>query len=147
MRKLILASFCACLAAPVAAREYYYFNKPAVTRDQYVADKAECDALAGGVKANSQTIYVPSNPNLTAGQNALAVGLASLFAGMIGGDPRKRSMQTVERTCMADKGYGRYIVEKSVVAEISKLKDEAQQLERYFSLASTTQPIGQRTKE
>jgi Tfp pilus assembly protein PilE len=48
---------------------------------------------------------------------------------------------------MADKGYGRYIVEKNVVAEISKLKDEAQQLERYFSLASTTQPIGQRTKE
>jgi hypothetical protein len=56
MRKLILASLCDCLAAPVAAREYYYFNKPTVTRDQYVADKAECDALAGGVKANSQTI-------------------------------------------------------------------------------------------
>lgn len=136
------------VTAPATAREYYYFNKPGVSREQYVADKLECDRLAGGVRpVDIGPVYVQQSPNLTAGQNALAVGLASLFAGLMGGGENRKAMRAVERTCMADKGYARYEVDKPVVRDIEKIEDVDARIERYFALAATDAPVGVRIKE
>jgi hypothetical protein len=135
----------------VTAREYYYFNKPSVTREAYVADKTECDQLAGGVTRSKyqgpSTVYVPQSSTLTAGQNAAAVAIASLFAGLMFGGIDKRAAASVERTCMADKGYGRYRVDKAMVKDIEKLKDDDARIARLFALASAEQPVGERVKE
>lgn len=55
--------------------------------------------------------------------------------------------RSVERTCMADKGYGRFEIEESIGEEIDKVKDENARLERMFALAASPQPIGKRIKE
>ncbi len=135
-------------SAPAQARDYYYFNKPSVSREDYVAAKLECDRLAGGVSPTDVgPIYVAQNPNLTVGQNAAAAGIASLFAGLILGGENRKVMRAVERTCMADKGYGRYKVEKPFVTEIAKLKSEGDRVDRYFALATMERPVGERIKE
>lgn len=135
-------------SAPVQAREYYYFNKANVSREQYVADRDECDRLAGGAGFQGPSgAYVPPNPNLTTSQNAAVAGLTGLFAGLMRGGEVRRLQRAVERTCMADKGYGRYRADKSVVAAIQKLKSVELQVERYFALATSAQPIGERMKE
>lgn len=138
----------ALVPARLHAGEHYYFNKPNVSRDQYVADRILCDRLAGGVSApGSTTVYVPQNSNLTAGQNAAAVGIAMLFVGLMRGNENRKIIRTVERTCMADKGYRRYRVENALVREIDRLKSQGERVERYFALATTTQPAGERIKE
>jgi hypothetical protein len=150
VKRSVLFLVCGLVLLPTAAnaRDYYYFNKPAVARETYIADKLECDRLAGGVNPRETgPVYVMQNPNLTAGQNALAVGLASLFAGLIAGGENRRVMLAVERTCMADKGYGRFKVEKTFVKQIDTLKSEDDRIERYFALATTTSPMGTRIKE
>jgi hypothetical protein len=55
--------------------------------------------------------------------------------------------RTVERTCMADKGYARMGVEDEVVEGIEKIKDENERLDRMFALAASDKPIGKRIKE
>ena len=138
----------AALSAPAQARDYYYFNKPSVSREDYVSAKLECDRLAGGVAPKDVgPVYVVPNPNLTYGQNAAAAGIASLFAGLILGGENRKAMRSVERTCMADKGYGRYRVEKPFITEIAKLKSEGERIDRYFALATTQNPLGERIKE
>ena len=147
-RMLLTLGALAASTTPSLAREYYYFNKPGVSRDQYVADKLECDRLSGGVQpVDIGPVYVAQSPTLTAGQNALAVGIASLFAGLIGGGENRKAMRAVERTCMADKGYARYEVDKPVVREIEKMEDVDARIDRYFALAATDAPVGERIKE
>jgi hypothetical protein len=147
-RTMLLAGATMLVTMPAVARDYYYFNKPGVTRDQYVADKLECDRLTGGVQpVDIGPVYVQQSPNLTAGQNALAVGIASLFAGLMGGGENRKAMRAVERTCMADKGYARYQVDKPVVREIEKIADVDARIDRYFALAATDAPVGARMKE
>lgn len=146
--RLGLTVILACvIVQPVEARDFYYFNRPNVTREQYIADKSECDRLMGGVTTTSRYMYVPQNSNLTATQNAAAVGIAALFAGMMAGGERRRTMLSVERTCMADKGYARFKVGKDTLRAIEKLNDDTARLNRYFELAATTQPVGERIKE
>jgi hypothetical protein len=48
---------------------------------------------------------------------------------------------------MADKGYGRYRVDKAMVKDIEKLKDDDARIARLFALASAEQPVGERVKE
>jgi hypothetical protein len=148
--------FCSYLAVavalgastPVQARDYYYFNKPGVSREDYVSAKLECDRLAGGVAPKDVgPVYMAPNPNLTTGQNAAAAGLAALFAGLLLGGENRKVMRAVERTCMADKGYGRYKVEKPFVTDIAKLKSEQERIDRYFALATMESPVGERIKE
>jgi hypothetical protein len=137
-----------CTSTSALARDYYYFNKPGVSRDDYVAAKLECDRLAGGVSPKDVgPVYVVSNPNLTAGQNAAAVAIGSLFAGLLLGGENRKVMRAVERTCMADKGYGRYKVEKAFVTDIAKLKSDNDRVDRYFALATMDSPVGERMKE
>lgn len=146
--RLGLTVLLSCLIAqPVEARDFYYFNRPNVTREQYVADKSECDRLMGGVTIASRYVYMPQNSSLTATQNAAAAGIAALFAGMVAGGERRRTMLFVERTCMADKGYARFQVDKDTLRAIEKLNDDQARLDRYFELAATNEPVGERIKE
>ncbi len=63
-----VATAAVLFAVPAEARGYY-FNKPGVSREAYMADVAECIELAGGARASR--IYVPYNPNpIAAGAGA-----------------------------------------------------------------------------
>lgn len=125
-------------AAPAQARGYYY-NKPGVSREAYMADVAECLDLAEGVRPRNTA--VPYSPNII---GAIA---GAFFAGMARGRERRRLATLVERTCMADKGYGRFEVDEDVLDEINDLEDEEQRLERLFGLASAAEPTGRRMRE
>jgi hypothetical protein len=150
--KAALAAGGAALLAstPATAADHYYFNKPGVDRDAYAADVAECAELAGGARAKPQggVVYV-SYQNTTAGAAGAAIGL--LFAGLLSASAAKKERRmmrrTVERTCMADKGYARMAVEDEVVEDIEKVTDENQRLDKMFALAASAQPIGKRIKE
>ena len=127
------------LAAVPAHARGYYFNKPSVTREAYMADVAECIELAGGVRPTNTA--VPYSPTL------IGAAVGAFFAGMMRSRERRRLAGLVERTCMADKGYGRYEVGDDVLDEIHGLDSEEQRLEQLFGLASAAEPIGRRMRE
>ena len=133
-----LATSAMLFAAPAAASGYY-FNKPGVSRDAYMADVAECIELAGGARPDS--IYMPYNSNI------YAAGAAAFFAGIMRSRDRRRLRSAVERTCMADKGYARYQVSNAVLREIRDATNEEERLNRLFGLASSHEPIGTRMVE
>jgi hypothetical protein len=150
-RKFTLATASAALiASPAAAADRYYFNKPGISRDAYAADVAECAELAGGARATGTTgpVYV-TYPNTTAGAAGAAIGL--LFAGLIAGSAAKKERRlmrrSVERTCMADKGYGRFEIEEPVGEALDGIRDESVRLDRMFALAAAAEPVGRRMKE
>lgn len=143
----LLAVLFSCVSTPASAGEYYYFHKTGVSKEAFIKDRQTCDALANGVRKGAGLGYVPPNPNLTAGQNALAVGIASLFTGMITAREKRRTMSMVERTCMADKGYERYEVQPTVVREIEKLPTQDEQLIRHFEMTASAEPVGIRIVE
>jgi hypothetical protein len=129
----------ALLAAAPAAASGYYFNKPGVSRDTYMADVAECMELAGGVRpANISTPYSP---------NIYAAGAVAFFAGIMRSRERRRLSSAVERTCMADKGYARYQIGNALLREIRDISDEEQRMDRLFGLAASDAPIGTRMPE
>ncbi len=140
-RILLWAGFAAALLFGGAAAEArgYYFNKPGVSRDAYMADVAECIELAGGVR--------PTSPYMPYSNNIIAAGVGAFFSGMERSRQRRRMANMVERTCMADKGYARYEVENAVIDEIGDLPSIEARLERLFGLAASATPIGQRTRE
>jgi len=132
----VAASLLFCSAAE--ARGYYY-NKPGVSRQAYMADVAECIELAGGVRPGPAAL--PYSPNI------IAAGAGAFFAGMMRGAERRRLRGMVERTCMADKGYARYEVEDAVLDEIEELGTEEERMDRLFGLAAAGAPIGVRARE
>lgn len=136
-----VAGFAAALLLFSGAAEArgYYFNRAGVSREAYMADVAECIELAGGVRPGSP--FVPYSPNI------IAAAAGAFFAGMARSAERRRMRNRVERTCMADKGYGRYEVENEILDEIHDLRTEAERLDRLFGLASTAAPIGRRMPE
>jgi hypothetical protein len=138
---MLIAAFAAAvfLLPDSASARGWYFNKPGVSRDAYMADVAECIELAGG--ARPRTIYAPYSPNI------IAAGANAFFAGMMRSAERRRMRNMVERTCMADKGYGRFEVDNAVLNEIHDLPTEAARLDRLFGLASAAAPIGERMAE
>lgn len=133
---LVAASLLVCGAADARG---YYFNKPGVAREAYMADVAECIELAGGVRPGIP--YVPYSPGL------IAAGVNGFFSGMMRSRERRRLSNMVERTCMADKGYARYEVDDAALDEIHDLPTVEARLERLFGLAASATPIGQRTRE
>jgi hypothetical protein len=138
---LFVASIAAALIllpGPVLARGYY-FNRPGVSREAYMADVGECIELAGGVRPSNQ--YIPYSPNL------IATGVVAFFAGMARSRERRRLGSIVERTCMADKGYTRYEVENSVLDEIEDLHSTEARADRLFGLAASGAPVGRRAPE
>ena len=132
----VAASLLVCGAAEARG---YYFNKPGVSREAYMADVAECIELAGGVRPSSP--FVPYSPNI------YAAAAGAFFAGMMRSRERRRLSSMVERTCMADKGYARYEVDNAVLDEIHDLSTLEARLDRLFGLAASATPIGQRTRE
>jgi hypothetical protein len=134
-------------ASAASAREYYYFNKASVSREQFIAERTECLELSGDVKVPRTSAYVPYNNSMTGTQNAAAAGIAGLFMGLMRGSEERRLGREVERTCMADKGYQRYVADKKLLSEIDKIDAQDTRIERYFALASTSQPVGEKVKE
>lgn len=125
------------LGVPAAAGDPYYFHKPQVDQKAYMADVAECTALAGGVRVEQQAIY-SANPY----QQMASAFFAPLFAGA----ERRRIQGRVERTCMADKGYRRMAVDKPTIKAIRKLEGK-ERLDRLFALASDAVPVGKEMPE
>lgn len=143
MRRAILFSgsfvaACLCFVSAAEARGYYY-NKPGVSREAYMADVGECIELAGGVRPGPMPyVYTP---------NIYAAGAAAFFGGMMRGAERRRLRGMVERTCMADKGYARYEVNDAVLDEIEDLRTQEERIDRLFGLAASSAPIGTRARE
>lgn len=147
-RVLVVAlAISAFMPQAALAREYYYFNKADVSREDFVRDRTDCLKLAEDVKTPASSAYVPYNNSLSAGQNAAAAGLAGLFAGLMLGSEERRVGLAVERTCMADKGYTRFVVDKNIIEDIAELKDENAQVEKYFEFATRNDPIGKGIRE
>lgn len=135
------------LASPVAARDYYYFNKPGVDRQAYLEDRLTCDALAGGVarlstdtRAIDQQIW--NNRNLTMGQSAAAAGIAGLMIALLDGGANRALQWQVERICLADKGYRRFEMDKGDWKAIDTTADIAARIDKWFALASSSAPQG-----
>lgn len=126
-------------ATAASAGPRYYFNKPGVPLETYMADIAECGELAGGARAKD--VYVPYSPN------PWAAGAGAFFGALMRGAETRRLRASIERTCMADKGYRRMEVETAVIKEIETLPNEKARLERLFALASSDKPIGKRVPE
>lgn len=122
------------LAMPVAANaaEPVYFHKAGVEREIFVADLAECNELAGGVRVERMNVYSP---------NAVSMAAASFFAPIFEGSMRRGMTNNVLRTCMADKGYRRVEVSDLEEKSLRKLKLDAR-VERLFTLATATEPEG-----
>jgi hypothetical protein len=120
-------------ATPAAARPIY-FHKPNVDRDTYAADFGHCDELAGGVRKPA--------PLVTYSPNMAALAINSLFNGFYQSKQKRRMINNVVRTCMADKGYRRVEASEALVKELDKLKDE-QRLDRLFAAVGAPEPMGE----
>lgn len=135
--KCALALAALLTGASALAGDPYYFHKPEVGRDAYMADVAECTALAGGVRVENQTVY---------SANAYQQMASAFFAPLFAGAERRRIQSRVERTCMADKGYRRLTVDKSTISAIRKLEGK-ERLDRLFALAANAEPVGKEMPE
>ena len=148
MRRLlaIAALACAVASAPAAARDFYYFHKANVTLEAFQRDRLECERLMGRARRPESTVYVP-NGNLTVAQNAAVAGIAGLFEGMMRSRERRRTIDAIERTCMADKGYRRYRVSDGLAEELWDIEDPEERLSRYLQMAAAEEPVGERMVE
>lgn len=138
------------MVTPAQARDYYYFHKSGVDQETYLEDRLFCDELAGGAaRTRYSSISNPAafNNNLTLGQSAAVAGLTGLFMGFFGSQQNRRLQWQIERICLADRGYRRFEVEKKLIKEIEKLKDDAEKIDRFFELASNEEPIGEEMHE
>lgn len=124
-------------AGAARAGEPYYFHKAGVTREAYTDDVNECVELAGGVRVETPHTYTP---------NIYAAAVAGLFSGLMKGAERRRLQTSIERTCMADKGYRRLTIDKASLKSINDLEGEAR-VDRLFALAAAQQPIGKELPE
>ena len=121
-----------------ALADPYYFNKPGVAREAYASDVAECRELAGGADApNAVPVYAP---------NLVAAAVGGLFAGIMNGREDRRMQRSVERLCMADKGYTRFTIGDADAEAIRKLDGE-ERVRRLFALAADAKPKGRKLAE
>ena len=148
MRRLlgIAALAGAVVSAPAEARDFYYFHKANVTLEAFQRDRLECERLMGGVRRPESTVYVPNN-NLTVAQNAAVAGIAGLFEGMMRSRERRRTIDAIERTCMADKGYRRFRVSDELAEDLWDIEDPEERLARYLAMAAADEPVGERMVE
>ncbi len=128
-----LAMVAASSASSAAAGEPVYFHKAGVERDAFTADLAYCLELARGVDAPpSPYVYTP---------NLIAVGVVSFLNGMMRSRERRHMIDSVVRTCMADKGYRRVEATKAIGKELEKLP-EKERVERFYTFAAAPEPQG-----
>jgi hypothetical protein len=120
------------VSPPAHAAEPVYFHKADVEREVFVADFAECNELAGGVRVERTNVYSP---------NMATMAAASFFAPFFEGSVRRGLTNNVMRTCMLDKGYRRIEVSDAEERSLRRLKTQAR-VERLFTLATAPQPEG-----
>ena len=130
----IVIGLAALLAATPASARPIYFHKANVDRDTFAADFAHCEELAGGVRKPA--------PLVTYSPNMAALAVNSLFNGFFQSKQKRRMINNVVRTCMADKGYRRIEASEELVKELDKLKEEAR-VERLFAVAGAPEPMGE----
>jgi len=121
-------------AAPAGAAQPVYFHKPDVAREQFAADYAHCEELAGGVNAPP--------PIATYTPDIYSVAANSFFNGFFRSREKRHMIENVLRTCMADKGYRRVRASKEMVSELRKLP-EKERVDRLFVLASAPAAEGE----
>ena len=127
------------VSAPAAAGEPYYFHKPGVAREAYVEDVTVCRELAAGGRA-ARTYQPYSN-------NIYATAAGALLSGFLDSRNRRRHFESIERICMADKGYARITIDEDEFERIRDLDDDAAQLEALFELAAAQEPRGEELPE
>lgn len=148
----VLAGVALLQPGTAAARDYYYFNKPGVDRQAYLADRIACEELAGGAQFRRPDMTVVqqqtwANPNLTTGQAAAAAGIGALVLAFTAAAERRRLTWQVERICLADKGYRRFEMHKQAFKAIERTKDVAARIDSWFALATTSNPQGKEMYE
>lgn len=120
-------------------------------RQTYLADRLECDELAGGAARRevgwNHTQVAWTNSNLTTGQAAVAAGLASLILSFVTAGENRRLQRQIERICLADKGYRRFEIDKAQFKTIEELDDEGEKIDRWFALATASEPTGKEMYE
>lgn len=84
--------------------KFFFFNNPAVSREQALADWDECRDLAGVIQPP------PAGYMYTPGLAGAAVG--GLLQGLIQGAQRRHMTDAAVRKCMNIKGYQRYTMAK-----------------------------------
>jgi hypothetical protein len=104
-------------AVPAAAQDvdenadkFFFFNNPAISREQALADWDECRDLAGVVRAPpSGYIYTP---NVGGAAGLAGAAAAGLMQGLMEGAQRRRMIDAAVRKCMNVKGYTRHSMTK-----------------------------------
>lgn len=148
----VSAALAFMLPKPVLARDYYFFNKPGVTRQDYLSDRLLCDQLAGSSTAlrpdmTAATRQIWQNPNLSTGQAAAAAGITSFMLSFVQAAERRRMVRQIERICLADKGYRRFEMNKDAYKVIENVDDDALRIDGWFQLASSIEPLGKEMPE
>ena len=131
--RIALALAVLLTAAPASARPIY-FHKANVDRDRVASDYGHCEALAGGVRK--------PEPLATYSPNMYALAVNSLFNGFFQSRQKRKMINNVIRTCMADKGYRRVEASEELVKELDRLGEKAR-VDRLFTLAGAPEPMGE----
>lgn len=127
------------VSVPATAGEPYYFHKPGVAREAYVEDVTVCRELAAGGRAPGA--YQPYSSNI------YATAAVALLSGFLDSRNRRRHFQSIERICMADKGYARIAIDEDEFERIRELDEDSAQLEALFELAAAQDPHGEELPE
>jgi hypothetical protein len=121
-------------AMPTVAAPPIYFHKPDVDRDRFASDYAYCAELARGVEAP---------PPISAySTDIYSVAANSFFNGFFRSREKRHMIESVLRTCMADKGYRRVRASKQMIRELDRLP-ERERVDRLFVLAAAPVPEGE----
>ena len=126
----------ALLAVPASAvaADPVYFHKPGVDRETFAAEFGECSELADGVRAPP--------PTATYSPNLYAQAAGAFFDGFFRSGEKRRSIENVLRTCMADKGYRRVKAPGALIKQLRSLPDK-ERVDRLFALAAENVPAGE----
>ena len=127
-----MLALAACAAAPAGAAEPVYFHQSGIARERFATDLAECVDLAEGVQAPRHFVYSP---------NLYAAAAGAFFAGLLGSGEKRKMIDSVLRTCMADKGYSRIKATGPLRKELGALSKDAR-LDRLYQLAAADAPLG-----
>lgn len=126
------------MSAPVFA-EPYYFHLPGIERERYAADVTACRELAGmGEVPRTATPY---------SSNIYGAMAAAFLGGFLRGGEERRHHANIERICMADKGYARVSIDKTILKSIRKLESDEARMDALFALAAAPETQGKELPE
>jgi hypothetical protein len=120
-------------ASPAVAGEPYYFHKPGIAAEAYVADMAACRGAASGQVEEAETGRPAS---------VTTVAAVQLLAAFLNSRNVRTQQQAAETDCMAGKGYERVALDEAEFARIRRIEDNGERLEALFALATASTPAG-----